>query len=149
MIKALSWTFSHLDWKMIKTHENSASPGRILDVFTSWLSKRVLKRRFLGSGLSNFSTVPNFGNTLALWQSSFVSKCLKFDVDCRNGTKNWEKLFYFLDNCIWIGSGKFSQSWTRYLSSAVNVLTNTPKTSPITRGDISQINAHENEEKTW
>ena len=149
MIKALSWTFSHLDWKMIKTHENSASPGRILDVFTSWLSKRVLKRRFLGSGLNNFSTVPNLGNTLALWQSSFVSKCLKFDVDCRNGTKNWEKVFYFLDNCIWIGSGKFSQSWTRYLSSAVNVLTNTPKTSPITRGDISQINAHENEEKTW
>ena len=40
------------------------------------------------------------------------------------------------------------KSSTGYLSSAVNVLTNTPKASPNTRGDISQTKFHENVEKT-
>ena len=94
-----------------------------------------------------FFTVRNFGNILALCQSSFVPKCLKFDIDSRNGIKNWEKNFYFLDNCIWIRSGKSSQSCTRYFSSAVIVLKNTPKISAKTRGDKFQINFHENDEK--
>ena len=46
-----------------------------------------------------------------------------------------------------MGSGKFSQSSTGYLPSAVNVLTNTTRISPITRGDIFQINFPQNDEK--
>ena len=60
-----------------------------------------------------------------LWPSSFFSKCLKFDVNSRNGTENWEKLIQFQDNWIWFWSAKFSQSSTGYLRLAVYVLTNT------------------------
>ena len=84
-----------------------------------------------------------------LWRTSFPSKCLKFDVDSRNGIKNWEKLFHFSNSCIWIGHAKFWQSRTKYFPSALNVLTLTPKISPITRGDIFRINLPENYEKTW
>ena len=45
--------------------------------------------------------------------------------------------------------GKFSESWRGYLASAVNLLTNTNKTSPNTRGDIFGINFAENDERTW
>ena len=63
--------------------------------------------------------------------------------------KNSEKDFCFSNNCISLGSGKFSQSWTRYLSSAYNVLTNTHKISPNTKGSNFQINFPENDKKTW
>ena len=69
-----------------------------------------------------------FGNTLAMTMILF-SKNLKFDIDSRNGTKNRRKVFRFLGKCNSIGSGKFSESWKGYLSSAVNVLTNTRKMS--------------------
>ena len=67
------------------------------------------------------------------WLSSFSSKCLEFDVDSRNCTKHSENVVRFPHNYFWIGSFKFSQSWTGYLPSAVNVLTNTPKISSVTR----------------
>ena len=35
------------------------------------------------------------------------------------------------------------------LSSADNVLTNTPKTSPNSRADTFQVNFPDNDEKTW
>ena len=66
----------------------------------------------------------------------------------KNRNKKLEKGFGFSGNCIRIGSGKLSQSSTGYLSSAVNILTNNPNTSPKTRGEIFQINFPENDEKT-
>ena len=77
----------------------------------------------------------------------FFSKRLQSDVDSRNGIKNFENVYRFLDNCIWIGTCKFSQPWTGYLPSTVNVLTNTPKISPNIRGDIFQINFAEKDKK--
>ena len=59
----------------------------ICDAFKCWLSNPVLKQRFLESGLTKIFTVPSFLNTLAMTIILF-SKCLKFDVDSRNGTKN-------------------------------------------------------------
>ena len=53
--------------------------------------------------------------------------------------KTEKKVFRFWDNCIWIGNCKFSASRTGYLSSAVTVLTNTPKILNFNQGDISQI----------
>ena len=58
-----------------------------IDAFTCSLSKRVLKRSFLESGLTKIFTVSNFGNTLAV-TIMFFPKSLKFDVDLRNGIKN-------------------------------------------------------------
>ena len=53
--------------------------------------------------------------------------------------KKWENVFHYLDNCIWIGSTKFSQFQRGYLPFGVNVLTDTPKISHITKGNIFQI----------
>ena len=88
----------------------------------------------------------NFRNSLAV-TIIFSFKFLGFDVNSRNRTKKSKKVFYFSYNCICIGSGKFSQSWTGYLSSTINMLTNTSKISPNTRGDTFQINFNENDEK--
>ena len=74
-----------------------------------------------------------------LQPSYFFSKCLKFDVDFRNGKKHWENVLRFLGNCICIESYKFSKTSTGYLPSAVNVLRNTPKILAKTRGDNFQI----------
>ena len=52
----------------------------------------------------------------------FFSKSSKFDVDSKNALKKQKNIFGFLDNCIWIGSGKFSLLWRKYSSFAVNVL---------------------------
>ena len=35
-----------------------------------------------------------------------LSKYLEFGVDFRNGGKNWENVFYVLDNCVWCGNDK-------------------------------------------
>ena len=38
----------------------------------------------------------------------FVSKYSKFNADSKNAIKNWQNVFGFSDNCIWIGSGRYS-----------------------------------------
>ena len=75
-------------------------------------------------------------------------KCLKFEVDSRNGNKSWEKVFGFSDNRIWLGRFRFSQPWTGYLPSDVNVLTDNPNISPDTGGDILEMSFPENDEET-
>ena len=118
----------------------------IWDAFTCWLSKRVLKRRFLESALSKFFTVCNFSNTLAM----MITVCFKmFKIWCRfkKWNKKLRKSFLFLDSCIWIGTGRFTQCWTKYFPSPVNVLKLSPKISPNTRRDTFQINFPENDEK--
>ena len=87
-----------------------------LPVFRNGASYRVVWGGFSQSLISE---------THWLWSSSLFSKCLKCDVDSRNEKKNQENFFRFSYTCIWLGSCKFSQYWTRYLPSAVNVLTNT------------------------
>ena len=57
------------------------------------------------------------------------SKYLQFDGDSRNKPKKLEKSFF----------GKFGKLSRGYLSSTVNVLTNSPKISHITKRDIFQI----------
>ena len=57
-----------------------------------------------------------------------------------------EKIEKRLDNYISIGYGKFSVLRREYLSSAVSVLTNSPKISNITKRDISQLNLSRSEE---
>ena len=75
-----------------------------------------------------------------LWGSSFFWKCSKFNVDYRNAEKNSEKVFCFWDNSIWIGCVKFSLLRGEYLSSAVNVLTNSLNILKSTNIDLFQLN---------
>ena len=63
--------------------------------------------------------------------------------------KKLEIFFCFSDNCIWVGGGKFSKSRKRYLSLAVNVLTNTPKIWHINKRNIFQISPNKSDEKIW
>ena len=121
----------------------------ICDTFTCWLSKRFLKQRFLESALTKIFTVCNFGNTLAIAIIFFFSKCLRFNLDCRNGTKNWEEDFRFSNNCIWFGSSKFSQSSIGCLPSALNLLRNISKISSNSTGDIFEINFSQKDENRW
>ena len=55
--------------------------------------------------------------------------------------KNSEKYFYFWDNYIWIGCVELSLLRTEYLSSVVNVLTNSLKILYITYRDSLQLNS--------
>ena len=99
-------SFSHSDekiwWKC--SHIDFTS---VWEPSTCWLSKGVLRRCFLEIGLTKSLAVCNFRNKVAL-EIIFFSKCLKLDVDSRNGTKDLEKVFGFKDNCISTWDDKFS-----------------------------------------
>ena len=83
--------------------------------------------------------VRNFGKK-NLWGSLFGSKCLKLDLDFKNAAKNWEKVFCFWDNCIWIVIVKFSLLKTGYFSSVGNVLTTSHKILQVNKRDFFQLN---------
>ena len=68
------------------------------------------------------------------------SKCLKFNQDLKNVRKNWEKVFCFWDNCIWIGIVKLSLSRTGYFSSGANALTSSTKILHVNKTDFFQLN---------
>ena len=69
------------------------------------LSKGPLNWDFLDIYLTTLSECV-ISKMESLWGSSFFSKCLKFNLDFKNATKSWEKVFSFPDNCIWIGVKK-------------------------------------------
>ena len=80
---------------------------------------------------------------------TFFSKRLKFDVDSKNGVKNWEKIFCFWDNYIWIDCCKISLLPREYFSLTVDVLTNSPKHLHITNRDIFRVSSPDNDKKIW
>ena len=84
-----------------------------------------------------------------LWLSSFFWKCSKFKVDFENATKNWEKAFCFWDNCVRIGCIKLSLLRREYLSSGVNVLTNSYKALHLTKTDFFRLNYLSNDWWIW
>ena len=61
--------------------------------------------------------------------------------------KKKKKKISFKGHCIWSGGGKLTQSQKGYWSSAVNVLTNTPKISHTDKGDIFEIISLQKDEK--
>ena len=75
-----------------------------------------------------------------VWRSSKFWKSSKFNLRFKNAEKNSEKVFCFLDNYIWIGCTKLSILRREYLSSAANVLTNSPKILHITKRNFFQLN---------
>ena len=110
---------------------------------------RVLKLRYLESSPTKIFRVCNFGNTLVMTIILFLKR---FKIWCRfqKWNQKSEKVFCFSDNCIWIGSCKFSQYWPGYLPSTDNVLRSTTKISRNTMGGhIFRINLIEINEKRW
>ena len=81
--------------------------------------------------------------------SSFFSKCLKFNLDFKNGEKNWEKVFCCWGNCIWIDIVKLCLLRAGYFSSAVNVLTSSPKIFHIKNIVFFQLNWLCNDHSMW
>ena len=81
----------------------------------------------------------NFERTKSMAVIFFFSNYLKFKLDLENARKNWEKVFCFLDNCIWIGMVKLSLWRTRYFSSAANVLRSSPKIFHVNKRDFFQL----------
>ena len=80
-----------------------------------------LKLVFLDFYLTTFSEYV-ISEIKKLWGSLFFSKYSKFNLDLKNAAKNSEKVFWYLDNCIWIGIVKLSPLRTGYFSSAANLL---------------------------
>ena len=72
----------------------SADLASIWDASTCWLSKRVLKRRFLESGLTKIFTVCNLGKTLP---KTMVLLFKRFKIRCRfqKCNKKLRKTFSF------------------------------------------------------
>ena len=114
----------------------------------SCLSKGPLKWNFLDIYPTRFlkSVTWEIQN---LWGLSFVSKYLKFNLDFKNAVTNWEEIFCFWDNCIWIGNVKLSLLRGGYFSSAANVLTSSPKFWHVNNRDFFQLNWLGNDQWIW
>ena len=112
------------------------------------LSTASLKRGFLDIYLttSSESVISKLEN---LWGFYFVPNLLKFNLDFVMGAKNWEKLFSFWDNCIWIGSVKVSLLRTGNFSLAANVFTSSQKIWHVNKRDVFQLNWLGSDQWIW
>ena len=128
-----------------RSHGDFAS---IWEAFTCWLSKRVLKRRFLERALSKFFTICKFGNTLALTINIWFKR---FKIWCRfqKWNKKFRKTFSFYRKLHLNWELEILTLLNRILPIRSQCLTNTPKISPNAGGDIFAINFPDNDEQTW
>ena len=63
--------------------------------------------------------------------------------------KDWEKVFAFWENCIWRCCHKLSLLRREYLSSSVNVSTNSPMILHVTKRDFFQQNILHSDQHIW
>ena len=108
----------------------------------------ISNRFFFHIYLSTFFGVRNFGNTEAMRVILFW-KCSKFDVDLKNANENWGKVFCFSDKCIWVVCIELSLLRREYLSSTVNVLTKSLKTSQVSNSDFFEFSLFHSELYLW
>ena len=109
------------------------------------------RRSLLSNGIFETFIEASFSESVIskihqLWVSSFYVNSLKFNVDFKNAKKNWDNVFSFSDNIIWIDCVKLSLLRREYLSRAVIPLTNTSETSHISKRDLSQPNCLHNDQ---
>ena len=84
--------------------------------------------------------------------SSWFSERCKFHPQLRNTIKNWQKVFRFWDKVVWNCCQKICILRREYLSSGVNVLTNSVKISDVTKAAFFQLNIFRilgKREKSW
>ena len=74
-----------------------------------------------------------------LGYSSFFKKCFKFNAHFRNAIKNTENAFCFLDNGASSYCVKFSMFRREYMSSVVNMSTNSVKISDQNEEDFALL----------
>ena len=99
--------------------------------------------------LSNYVfQVRNIGNTKSM-RVMFFGKHLQFKLYFKNEAKNWEKVFCFWNNCIWIGIVKLSLLRIGYLSLTSNVFTCSPKIWHVNKRDFFQLNYLASDQWTW
>ena len=102
-------------------------------------SKGPLKSYFLDIYPTTFSDSV-ISEKQKLWGSSIFSKCLKFNLNFKNGAKNSEKFFCFWYNYIWIAIVRLSLLRTGYSSSAASVLTSSPKIWHVNKWEFFEHN---------
>ena len=116
--------------------------------FTMFLMKRSSKTGLFRHLSNHVLRVRNFGNTKAVRLIVFF-KMFKINLDFKNAAKNWEKIFCFWDNCIWIGIVKLSLLRTGYFSSAANVWTSSLKIFQVNKRDLFQLNWLDSDHWKW
>ena len=81
----------------------------------------------------------NFRNTKSMSVIIFlkISKIYSRFEKCSKKLR--KSVFFFWDNCIWIGIVEFSLLRTGYFSSAANVLTSSPNTWNANKRDFFQV----------
>ena len=112
------------------------------------LSKCSLKRGYLDIYQTTFSESV-ISEIQKLRGSSFFSKYWKFNLDFKNSGKNSAKVFCFWDNCIRIGTVKFSLLRKGYFSSVANVLTRNLKIWHVNKRDFLDYNIPAREQWIW
>ena len=120
-----------------------------MDPSTCWYSQGVLTPDSWDIYLSTYFAVYNLRKIetmrLIFCCEMFETKC----AECRRAAKNWEKIFSFLDNCIWISCGNFSLLQREYLSSGINVVKNGIAISNITKKDLFELKFSKSDEQIW
>ena len=109
--------------------QNCFFPLTILLV--EWSSEAGLFRHFLTTFFDSI-----ISDMTQLWRTSFFWKCLKFNLEFK---RDWEIVFCFSDNGIWIFCLKLSLLRRKGSSSAVHVLTNSLKILHIPKRDFLQL----------
>ena len=139
----LRYTFS--DWIMLRVI-NKYDKGTVVQIATVFVpvDHLVCGRVFWSVIFQTFISSP-FSETVIseihlLWGSSFFSKCSKENAYFKKEDKNWEKVFYFWDKCIWICCFKLRLLRREYLSSAVTLLTSSLKILHSTNLDFFGLN---------
>ena len=97
---------------------------RLLNMFTV---ARCSETRLFRQLNSHIAHSLSFRKYISFEGPLFFSKCSKFDVDFRYTAEKLEKIFRFLENYRWIACHKFFLIRGQYLSSAVHLLTKTPR----------------------
>ena len=106
--------------------------------FTMLLVEESYETGLLRHLSNNIFGVRNFGNAKPMRVIVFFKTC-KISNRFEKWTKNWEKVFCFCDNCIWIAIIKLFLWRRKYISSPANVLTSTPKIFHVSNGDFFQL----------
>ena len=92
---------------------------------------------------------PYFGKYRS-YERHLLWKMFKIWCGFQKWSRKFRNIFSFLDNFIWIGCVKFSLLPREYLSSAVNVLTQSHKISGVTKRNFSQLCVpHSNGKIRW
>ena len=114
-----------------------------LSMFTVLLAEGSVERGLFRHLSDHVFGVTNFWNTKSLKVILF-SKYLKFNLDFKNARRNWEKVYFFWDNCIWIGIVKLCLLRTGYFSSAAVPRFGMSKTETFSNSiDLAAINEYD------